>query len=63
VTDALANVRGGERACFFQMPTVEISSTMIRQRAAAGRPIKYLVPEGVEAYITRHRLYQGGAST
>ncbi len=62
VTDALANVRGGERACFFQMPTVEISSTMIRERAAAGQPIKYLVPEGVEAYIARHRLYQGGGS-
>jgi nicotinate-nucleotide adenylyltransferase len=62
VADALANVRGGERACFFQMPTVEISSTMIRKRAAAGQPIKYLVPEGVEAYIARHRLYQGEAS-
>jgi nicotinate-nucleotide adenylyltransferase len=58
VTEALRDVRGGDRACFFQMPTVEISSTMIRERAAAGEPIKYLVPEGVEAYIARHRLYQ-----
>jgi nicotinic acid mononucleotide adenylyltransferase len=30
---------------------------MVRGRARAGRPIRYLVPDGVASYIERHRLY------
>jgi nicotinate-nucleotide adenylyltransferase len=57
---ALATVAGGERARFFSMPEIGISSTMIRDRVAAGQPIKYLVPDTVAAYIDRHRLYVVG---
>ena len=35
-----------------------ISSTAVREQAAAGRPLKSLVPEGVAAYIRRHCLYR-----
>jgi nicotinate-nucleotide adenylyltransferase len=39
-------------------PQVEISSTEIRRRLAAGRPVRYLVPEAVEAYLRRKGLYR-----
>ena len=44
-----ANVVGGH--------LVEISSSDIRSRLARGRSIRYLVPEGVDRYISSHRLY------
>jgi nicotinate-nucleotide adenylyltransferase len=45
---------------FFDMPRIDISATMIRRRAAEGRPIRYLVPDKVASYIGAQSLY--GAS-
>jgi nicotinate-nucleotide adenylyltransferase len=57
VQAVLAGLKGGERATFFQMPRVGISSTMVRRRAGAGQPIRYFVPDAVVEYIERHGLY------
>jgi nicotinate-nucleotide adenylyltransferase len=38
---------------------VDVSSTEVRRRVAAGRSIRYLVPEAVRAVIERERLYGG----
>lgn len=39
------------------MPCLEISSSDLRARVREGRPISYLVPPGVEAYILKRGLY------
>jgi nicotinate-nucleotide adenylyltransferase len=38
-------------------PDLGHSATEIRARVAAGRSVRYLVPEPVERWITRHALY------
>ncbi len=52
--DALARLR----IEFIEVPALAISSTDIRQRVGERRPIRYLTPESVVAYIKKHRLYQ-----
>jgi nicotinate-nucleotide adenylyltransferase len=58
---ALAELEGGERAEFFRMPRVGISSTDIRRRVQLQEPIRYLVPDAVASSIDEHRLYGGAA--
>jgi nicotinate-nucleotide adenylyltransferase len=50
-----------DRIHFFDMPRLDISSSLIRRYVAAGRPIRHLVPEGVAAYVSEAALYQVGA--
>jgi nicotinate-nucleotide adenylyltransferase len=37
---------------------VAISSTELRERVAAGKPIRYLVPDAVAEYVAEHDLYR-----
>jgi nicotinate-nucleotide adenylyltransferase len=57
VDDALRALRGGEHARLFRMPTIGISSTMLRERVRGGERLKYYVPDAVAGYIDRHHLY------
>lgn len=41
------------------LPMLDISSTGIRARVAAGQDISHLVPPGVARYIETHGLYRG----
>jgi nicotinate-nucleotide adenylyltransferase len=39
-------------------PALDISSTVLRRRVAAGQPIRYQTPDAVVAYIEQQGLYQ-----
>jgi nicotinate-nucleotide adenylyltransferase len=41
-----------------EVPAMAISSSDCRARVAAGKPIWYLVPDGVVQYIAKRRLYR-----
>ncbi|MGP7961234.1 nicotinate-nucleotide adenylyltransferase [Sanguibacter sp. A247] len=45
------------RVSAVEIPALAISSTDCRERAREGRPVWYLVPDGVVQHIQKHRLY------
>lgn len=45
------------RVQVMEIPAIGISSSMIRERVAQGRTIRYLVPRSVERFIEKERLY------
>jgi nicotinate-nucleotide adenylyltransferase len=48
----------GARVDVIRTPGLEISSTQLRDRVRAGKPIRYLTPASVEQYIVENRLYR-----
>jgi nicotinate-nucleotide adenylyltransferase len=46
-----------------EVPAMAISSTACRARVAAGKPVWYLVPDGVVQYIAKRDLYRSSGST
>lgn len=54
----LINVHGA-KISKTHIPLIDISSTDIRNRAKSGKSIRYMVPQGVEKYITYNRIYGG----
>src|SRR5262249_17773738 len=58
IDQALAQVgEGGRPVTFFPMPSIGISSSDVRERVAAGQPIRYLVPDPVAQSIAQRNLY------
>jgi nicotinate-nucleotide adenylyltransferase len=45
------------RATMLEMPQFGVSSSSVRERAAAGRPLRYLVPESVARFIEEKAVY------
>jgi nicotinate-nucleotide adenylyltransferase len=63
VETALEQLRGGDRARFFWMPRIGVSSTMVRRRVRESLPVRYLIPDPVADYIQTNGLYGGATST
>lgn len=57
----LAPLAGADRVVFFEMPRIDVSSSLVRERSAQDHPIRYLVPDRVERYIAEHGLYRAPA--
>ena len=54
--DAQPRRRRGQ-ATMLEMPQFGVSSSAVRERAAAGRPLRYLVPESVARFIEEKGVY------
>jgi nicotinate-nucleotide adenylyltransferase len=58
VLATLAPLNGPREVTFLDAPTIEISSSLARERASRGQPIDDLVGPAVADYIAEHRLYR-----
>jgi nicotinate-nucleotide adenylyltransferase len=58
----LGRLPGGRGIRYLEMPIIQISSSAIRRRAGDGKPIRYLVPDKVAAYIESNGLYGASVS-
>jgi nicotinate-nucleotide adenylyltransferase len=57
VGSVLRSLGAAERATMLEMPQFGVSSSAVRERAAAGRPLRYLVPEAVARFIEEKGIY------
>lgn len=55
---AIAPLAGADRVVFFDMPRIDISSSLVRERVAQGRSIRYLVPDAVAEQVAARGLYR-----
>jgi nicotinate-nucleotide adenylyltransferase len=57
VASTLRSLGAEGRATMLEMPQFGVSSSAVRDRAAAGRPLRYLVPEPVARFIVEKGIY------
>ena len=61
ILDRLSGLGAADRVVFFDMPRLDVSSSDLRARVAAGRPIRYLVPDQVARFIDTGARYRSPA--
>lgn len=49
-----------DRIDLLEIPALAISSTVCRERVRVGKPVWYLVPDGVVQFIAKYGLYRKG---
>jgi nicotinate-nucleotide adenylyltransferase len=59
VAAVLRSLGAEERATILEMPQFGVSSSAVRERAAAGRPLRYLTTEPVARFIFEKGIYAG----
>lgn len=58
VAAVLRSLGAAGRATMLEMPQFGVSSSAVRERAAQGRPLRYLVPEPVARFIEEKGVYR-----
>src|SRR3954466_8322022 len=58
VASVMRSLDADGRATMLEMPQFGVSSSAVRERAAAGRPLRYLVPEPVARFIEEKGVYR-----
>jgi nicotinate-nucleotide adenylyltransferase len=58
VAAVMRSLGADDRATMLEMPQFGVSSSAVRERAAAGRPLRYLVPEPVARFIEEKGIYR-----
>ena len=58
VAAAMRSLGAEGRATMLEMPQFGVSSSAVRERAASGRPLRYLTPEPVARFIEEKGLYR-----
>lgn len=59
LSDVLAGLAGRDRVHVMEIPSIAVSSSMIRDRLREGREVRYLVPEPVATLIKKSGVYAG----
>jgi nicotinate-nucleotide adenylyltransferase len=57
LSDVLSGLEGRDRVHVMEIPSIAVSSSMIRERLREGREIRYLVPEAVATLIRKSGIY------
>jgi nicotinate-nucleotide adenylyltransferase len=57
VAAVVRSLGAAESATMLEMPQFGVSSSAVRDRAASGRPLRYLVPESVARFIEEKGVY------
>jgi nicotinate-nucleotide adenylyltransferase len=58
VAAVMRSLGAADRATMLEMPEFGVSSSVVRERAAVGRPLRYLVPEPVARFIEEKGVYR-----
>ncbi len=59
VAAVMRSLGASEGGTMLEMPQFGVSSSAVRERAASGRPLRYLVPEPVARFIEERGVYSG----
>jgi nicotinate-nucleotide adenylyltransferase len=57
VAAVIRSLGAEDKVTMLEMPQFGVSSSAVRERAAAGRPLRYLVPESVARFIEERGVY------
>lgn len=60
VMAALGEIGADERSTLLDLPPFGVSSSLVRERATAGMPLRYLVPDSVATLIHEQGIYRDG---